>query len=110
MLNSSSKQVVLDYINNLADVAKSQPFEKDIDVYSIHDKMFALVKNSTPSIISLRCDKTLSKILQEKYESVMPGQKLDQDKWISIVDSGQVPADEMTDLVILSYNLAKQPM
>jgi predicted DNA-binding protein (MmcQ/YjbR family) len=104
----SSKKTITDYLNSLENVVKSQPFEKHIDIYSVDEQMFALINNKDPLIISLRCDKGLSEFLQNKYESVMPGQKLDKEKWISIVDSGQVPIDEIKDLIILSYNLAKE--
>jgi predicted DNA-binding protein (MmcQ/YjbR family) len=108
MVDSASKNLIIEYLNSLKDIDKTQPFEKNIDLYTVNDQMFALINNKNPIIISLRCDKLLSKFLQKKYESVMPGQKLDQDKWISIVDSGQIPINEIKDLISLSYNLAKQ--
>jgi len=110
MVNTSSKQQLIKFLNDFENVVSSNPFEKNIDVYSVNEKMFLLIKNNDPVVISLRCDKTLSKTLQEKYESVMPGQKLDQDKWISIIDSGQLTVDEIKDLIFLSYNLAKETM
>ncbi|HUY53216.1 MAG TPA: MmcQ/YjbR family DNA-binding protein [Candidatus Dormibacteraeota bacterium] len=103
----SSKQIIIEYLNSLENVKKSQPFEKDVDLYTVDDQMFALINNRDPIILSLRCDKLLSKFLQDKYESVMPGQKLDKEKWISIVNSGQIPTDEIKGLITLSYNLAK---
>lgn len=106
MIDSNSNNIITEYLTNHKNVKKSQPFEKNIDLYTINDQMFALINNRNPIIISLRCDKVLSKFLQEKYESVMPGQKLDQDKWISIVNSGQVPINEIKDLITLSYNIA----
>jgi predicted DNA-binding protein (MmcQ/YjbR family) len=108
MTNESSKVLIVKFLESLAEVVTSQPFEKTIDVYSVNDRMFLLINNKDPIIISLRCDKTLSEFLQNKYESVMPGQRLDSDKWISIVDSGQMTIEELKDLVILSYNLAKE--
>ncbi|HEY5268130.1 MAG TPA: MmcQ/YjbR family DNA-binding protein [Candidatus Saccharimonadales bacterium] len=104
----TSKQIIIEYLNSLENVKKSQPFEKDVDLYTVNDQMFALINNRDPATLSLRCDKILSEFLQDKYESVMPGQKLDKEKWISIVDSGQVPPDETKDLILLSYNLAKE--
>ncbi len=108
MIDPSSKNIIIEYLASHKGVKKSHPFEKNIDLYTVNEQMFALINNKNPIIISLRCDKILSKFLQEKYESVMPGQKLDQDKWISIVNSGQVPIDEIKDLITLSYNIAKE--
>ena len=106
MADTSTKNLI-EYINSFKGVKKTNPFEKNIDVYSVDNQMFVLINNKDPIIISLRCDRQLSDFLQNKYESVMPGQKLDQDKWISIVNSGQLPLDEIKDLILLSYNLAK---
>jgi predicted DNA-binding protein (MmcQ/YjbR family) len=103
-----SSENLVKLIKSFDNVIKTNPFEKPLDVYSVEYQMFALINNKDPIIVSLRCDKQLSDYLQEKYESVMPGQKLDQDKWISIVNSGQIPEDELKDLIVLSYNLAKQ--
>jgi predicted DNA-binding protein (MmcQ/YjbR family) len=105
---NTSKDTVDNFINSLEGVEVSNSFEKSVDVYSVNDQMFALINNKDPIIISLRCDKLLSDFLQKKYESVMPGQKLDQDKWISIVNSGQVPENELKDLINLSYNIVRQ--
>jgi predicted DNA-binding protein (MmcQ/YjbR family) len=107
-MNKDSADEINNFINTLKNVEKTNPFEKNIDVYNINSEMFALIKNKNPMIISLRCDKQLSEFLQTKYESVMPGQKLDPDKWISIVNSGQIPETEIEDLIVLSYNLAKK--
>jgi len=106
-MENSTKDII-GYLSSLDGVVKSQPFEKSIDLYSIDDQMFALINNKDPIIISLRCDRVLSKYLQNKYESVMPGQKLDSEKWISIVNSGQVPLDEIKDLITLSYNIVRE--
>jgi predicted DNA-binding protein (MmcQ/YjbR family) len=105
MLNLLPEDEILEYLDRLPDVNKTNPFESGVDVYSVGEKMFALINNKHPIIISLRCDKILSKVLQDKYESVMPGQKLDQQKWISVINSGQVPITEIKDLILLSYNL-----
>jgi len=45
-------------------------------------------------------------LLREKYETVLPGQKLNQKKWNTIILSGQLSDDEIFDLIRHSYNLA----
>lgn len=64
-------------------------------------------KIARPLRLSLRCSRELSKYLCEKYESVMPGHKLDPDKWITIVASGQLSDEEIIDLVNHSVLLVK---
>lgn len=69
--------------------------------------MFALIQEKKlPVNLSLKCDPILSSVLQKKYESVLPGYHLNKKHWITIILSGQMPWDEVKDLIVLSYNLA----
>ena len=82
------------------------PFGEQVAVYKYKDKMFALLsEGKVPLSLSLKCDPLLSEVLQEKYESVMPGYHLNKKHWITIVLTGQVPLEEVKDLIVLSYNL-----
>ena len=84
------------------------PFGEQPAVYKVNDKMFALVaENKDPINISLKCDPELSKLLREKYESVMQGYHLNKRHWITIVMSGQLDDEEIQDLVSHSYQLVK---
>lgn len=81
------------------DAAKGEPDEK----------MFALVtEKKEPINLSLKCDPELSKILREKYESVMPGYHLSKKHWNTIVLSGQLDDSEIFDLINLSYRLVTE--
>jgi len=82
------------------------PFGEEVAVYKVNEKMFALLsEGKEPLRLSLKCDPLLSSILQEKYETIMPGYHLNKKHWISIVLTGQVPLDEVKDLIVLSHNL-----
>jgi predicted DNA-binding protein (MmcQ/YjbR family) len=82
------------------------PFGEEVAVYKVKDKMFALIpEGKEPISISLKCAPELAIILQEKYESVMPGHHLNKKHWITIVLTGQLPLNEVKDLIVLSYNL-----
>ena len=96
-------RILLSYKN----VVKSFPYGEKISVYKANDLLFALLENSTsPLRISLRCDEQLAKLLRDKYETVLPGQKLNQKKWNTIILSGQLSDDEVIDLIRHSYNIA----
>lgn len=87
------------------------PFGEDVAVYKVpvgdEDKMFALVpeKKSPPFSISLKCDPQLAVLLRNKYESVMEGYHLNKKHWNTILLTGQLTDDEVTDLIVHSYNL-----
>jgi predicted DNA-binding protein (MmcQ/YjbR family) len=75
-------------------------------VYKAKDKMFALVaEKSDPIRISLKCDPLLAETLREKYETVLPGYHLNKKHWNTIILTGQLPWDEVKDLINLSYRL-----
>jgi predicted DNA-binding protein (MmcQ/YjbR family) len=86
---------------------KTFPYGPKMSVYKVNDLLFALLENSAnPLRISLRCDEQLGKLLREKYETVLPGQKLNQKKWNTIILTGQLSNEEVLDLIRHSYNIA----
>lgn len=88
------------------------PFGEDAAVYKIGEdkdaKMFAIIaEGSKPVRLSLKCDPQLAEILREKYETVLPGYHLNKKHWNTIICSGQVPDDELKDMIRHSYELVK---
>ncbi len=71
-------------------------------LYQRSDKVFLVINKAT---VELRTDDKLSKLLQEKYESVMRSRYFGRGG-IEIVPSSQLAEDELEDLVRLSYNLS----
>lgn len=97
---------------------RDYPFGEHIAVYKVTllkskiqnpkstDKMFALIdEKSIPVRLSLKCDPQLAELLRDKYETVLPGYHLNKKHWNTIICSGQVPDDELCDLVRHSYEL-----
>lgn len=82
------------------------PFGKDVAVYKVNDKMFALIPEEVnPVRVSLKCDPLLAQNLREKYETVLPGYHLNKKHWNTIICTGQLSDQEVKDLVVHSYNL-----
>ena len=88
------------------------PFGEGTSVYKVgsketgEGKMFALIDdNSKPLRLSLKCDPLLAENLREKYETVVPGFHLNKKHWNTIICSGQLPDDDIKDLIRLSYDL-----
>lgn len=100
MMVTSLPEVVIDY-----------PFGESVAVYKIgsaQGKMFALItEKSHPVQLSLKCDPQLAEVLREKYETVVPGYHLNKKHWNTILCTGQVPDDELRDLIRHSYELVK---
>lgn len=94
------------YILGLTGAWLDYPFGKEVAVYKVNDKMFALIaENSSPVRLSLKCDPQLAELLRQKYESVMPGYHLNKKHWNTILLTGQLNEQEIKDLILHSYNL-----
>ena len=75
--------------------------EKDRILYMKDGKVFLVVNKNT---LEVRCDRELSKTLQERYESVMESRYFGHGG-IEIVPTSQLKTDEIEDLIRLSYDL-----
>ncbi len=74
----------------------------DDEFYAVPDgKVFLVLR---PKTLEVRTDPKLSKVLREKYETVMESRYFGRGG-IEIVPSGQLAEEEVADLVRLSYNL-----
>jgi len=90
----------LDKISGIGEYTEVKRGEEKL--YSVVDgKVFLVVRAKT---IEVRCDKKLSEVLREKYETVMESRYFGRGG-IEIVPSGQLAESELEDLVRLSYNL-----
>lgn len=98
-------------VTSLPGVVLDYPFGEGTAVYklgSTEGKMFALIdEGSMPIRLSLKCDPQLAEILRDKYETVIPGYHLNKKHWNTIICTGQVPDDELRDLIRHSYELVK---
>lgn len=78
--------------------------EKD-QLYSVPGgKVFLVMR---PKTLEVRTDAKLSRLLREKYETVMESRYFGRGG-IEIVNTGQLEPAELEDLVRLSYNLTKE--
>lgn len=101
---------VEEYILSMPGARLDYPFGEDVAVYKSGeangDKMFALVpEKKTPVNLSLKCDPELSKILRAKYETILEGYHLNKKHWITVILTGQLPWQDIQDLIRHSYDL-----
>lgn len=102
-------KTVEDYILSMPNAVRDYPFGKDVAVYKVADKMFALIaEGSQPLRLSIKGDPQLNELLREKYESVMPGYHLNKKHWNTIILSGQLTWEEIQDLIRHSYILVTE--
>ena len=100
---------VEEYILSMPGAVLDYPFGEGVAVYKVADKMFALIaEGKEPVSVSLKADPELSKVLREKYETIMPGYHLNKKHWNTIVLTGQVPWEELQALIHHSYQLVTE--
>ncbi len=61
------RQIIEDYILSMPNAQLGYPFGKDVAVYKVEDKMFALLtENKDPQQLSLKCDPNLALVLRRE--------------------------------------------
>ena len=100
-----SEDAVVEYALGLEGASERQ--EKEWRVFELNGHVFLCIEKGTdPLRIELRCERNLSKTLQERYESVMESRALGRNG-IEIICSGQLTGDEVIDLVRHAYEQTK---
>jgi predicted DNA-binding protein (MmcQ/YjbR family) len=99
--------IIEEYLTSLGEITKEEIPGDNVILFKIDDKLVALIELTSPIKISLRCDPELATLLREKYETVMPGQKLNNKHWNTIVLTGQIEWPEIQGFIRLSYDLTR---
>ena len=96
-----SEDDIVKYAAGLDGVSESAKGE--LRVFLRGEKIFLCVETGrVPLRLELRCDRRLSRTLQERYESVMESRALGRNG-MEVICSGQLSADEIHDLVRHAY-------
>jgi predicted DNA-binding protein (MmcQ/YjbR family) len=105
-MESMDHKTVEEYILTMDGAQRDYPFGKDVAVYKVDDKMFALIQEgSEPLRLSLKCDPQLATVLRERYETVLPGYHLNKKHWNTLILTGQLDWEEVQGLIRHSYLL-----
>ena len=99
-----SEDDLLKFALSLGEVAQKE--DEKMRFLMRGEKIFlALSKGMTPVRVEVRCERQLSKTLQERYESVMESRALGRNG-IEIICSGQLEHDDIIDLVRHGYEMS----
>ena len=86
------------------------PFGPGARVSKVGGKMFALIAEDEPALVSLKCDPDLALELRSIYSSVRPGYHLNKRHWNTIDPTGDLPIDELEELIGHSYDLVVESL
>lgn len=76
-------------------------------IMEIEETKLGINSDKIVDVLNVKCDPLLIGSLRMK-EGFYPAYHMNKDKWISILMDGTVPANEIIELIELSYSLTKK--
>ena len=105
-----TKRELIDYCLTLPAAIETYPFDETTAVikHGGNKKMFALVDIMDGKVyINLKCEPMKADFLRNAYKSVTPGWHMNKVHWNTVYPDGDVPLDELYDMIQHSYDLIK---
>ncbi len=98
------------YCMSKKEVTEHFPFDDDVLVFKVCNKMFALASlkqwEEGQGFINLKCDPNYAEELREAYSVVKPGYHMNKKHWNSVyIHEGELSLDLVMQLIDHSYNL-----
>lgn len=98
-----------EYCRNKKGVTEHFPFDEDVLVFKVGNKMFALssVKSweREEATVNLKCSPERALELRAEYDGVQPGYHMSKVHWNTIKVDSDVSASLLKDLIDHSYDL-----
>ncbi|WGK66220.1 MmcQ/YjbR family DNA-binding protein [Croceiramulus getboli] len=96
-----------DYCLAKKGVTESFPFDEDVLVFKVMNKMFALTSLSRlPRQANLKCDPERVERLREAHDGlILPGYHMNKHHWNSVLLEAGLPPELLTELIDHSYEL-----
>ena len=105
-----TKREIIDHCLTYPAVYEDYPFDETTALirHSANKKMFALVDFLNDKLqITLKCDPLKAEFLRQVFKSVTPGYHMNKVHWNTVYIEGDVPKDELFDMIQHSYDLTK---
>jgi len=89
-------------------VTESFPFNEEVLVYKVMNKMFLLTNINLPFTINVKCDPELASELRERYPEVTGAWHMNKTHWNTIDLTGTVPEKRIREWIKDSYWLVSE--
>lgn len=89
----------------LKGTSEGLPFDQNVLVFYVGNKMFALTDINQFESINLKCDPELALELREKYPSVIPGYHMNKKHWNTVIMDGSIDKSTICEWIKNSYDL-----
>ena len=95
------------YLKNKQGVTYDYPFDEEVRVYRIAEKIFALTNESKePLRVNLKCDPIYALELRSLYEGISGGYHMNKKHWNTVqIEESDVDEETIKELIDLSYEL-----
>ncbi len=92
-------------------VTESFPFDEDILVFKVLNKIFALTSVSAVEFkISLKCNPERAIELRESYENITPAFHMNKKHWNTVITDSRITHNLVRELIDHSYELVVSKM
>ena len=82
------------------------PFDEEVRVYRISEKIFALTSDKHPLRVNLKCDPLYALELRSIYEGVSGGYHMNKKHWNTVkLEDTDIDDSSIKELIDHSYNL-----
>lgn len=81
------------------------PFDEEVRVYRVCDKIFALMVDESPLRINLKCHPLYALELRSLHSSIIAGYHMNKKHWNTVELGGDVDDELLMELVDHSYTL-----
>jgi predicted DNA-binding protein (MmcQ/YjbR family) len=99
------------YLSQKPEAQLCYPFDPDIMVFKVTNKMFALLSpnggknpNQLPQM-NLKCDPDQAQELRDVFDAVKPGYHMNKRHWNTIILDDTIPSSEIERMINHSYTL-----
>jgi predicted DNA-binding protein (MmcQ/YjbR family) len=87
------------------------PFDEEVRVYRIAEKIFALTSDTHPLKINLKCDPIYALELRSIYEGITAGYHMNKKHWNTVIlEESDVDDETLKELIDHSYDLIYQAL
>ncbi|TDL99331.1 MAG: MmcQ-like protein [Flavobacteriaceae bacterium] len=94
-----------EYCLSLPFAEEDTPFDQNILVYKVKNKIFCLFDLNTFDFINLKCDPELALTLRDKHPEITPAYHMNKKHWNSIETATEFSKEQYFAWVLDSYHL-----
>ncbi len=99
------------YLSEKPEAQLSYPFDPDVMVFKVKNKMFALISPSggknpdKQPQMNLKCDPDQAQELRDLFDAVIPGYHMNKRHWNTVILDDSIPNSEIERMIDHSYTL-----